>query len=159
MALANRDEAGVRLRKLNWRRDRDAVLGFQYEVYETNFPGYTVDDAFIGDYSLSLRDALRNPNENLLVLEKDGRVVGFVWMSLMSTLLDTCVGYIKNLYVVRELRGQGYGRMMLEAADEWFQMHGATKATLDASVVNKQAVGLYERVGYQTTRLRMEKHY
>lgn len=159
MALADKDEAGVELRKLNWRRDQAAVLGFQYEIYETNFPGCTVDDAFIGDYSLSLRDALRNPNDNLLVLEKDGQVVGFVWMSLVSTLLDTCVGYIKNLYVTGELRGRGYGRMMLEAADEWFQIHGATKATLDASVGNEQAVGLYERVGYQATRFRMEKPY
>ncbi len=159
MALADKDEAGVELRKLNWRRDRAAVLGFQYEIYETNFPGCIVDDTFIRDYSLTLRDALRNPNDSLLVLEKDGQVVGFVWMSLVSTLLDTCVGYIKNIYVARELRGRGYGRMLLEAADEWFQTHGATKATLDASVDNEQAVGLYEHVGYRTTRLRMEKPY
>ncbi len=159
MALADRDEAGVRLRKLNWRRDQADVLSFQYEIYETNFPGCTVDDAFIRDYSLTLRDALKDPNDNLLVLERGGQVVGFIWMSLVSTLLDTCVGYIKNIYVARELRGRGYGRMMLEAADEWFQMHGATKATLDASAGNKQAVGLYECVGYRTTRFRMEKQY
>jgi len=149
----------MRVRKFDWRRDREAVLGFQYEIYETNFDGCVVDDGFLYDYSIALRDAARNPSENLLVLEQGGKVVGFLWLSLMATLVDDCVGYIKNIYVAPELRGLGCGRYLLEVADEWFLSSGATKATLDATADNERAVGLYMRFGYDVVRYRMEKHY
>lgn len=149
----------LRIRKFNWRTDRTQVLSFQYEIYETNFPGCTVDRSFIRDYGTTLREAARNPDEQLLVLEQRGAVVGFLWLSLVATLVDPCVGYIKNIYVAPKLRGRGYGAMLLQAADQWFCSNGATKATLDASVDNDVAVGLYSKHGYQVTRYRMEKQY
>jgi ribosomal protein S18 acetylase RimI-like enzyme len=158
MAAENIPE-NVRIRDFSWRTDREQVLRFQYEIYETNFPGCTVDRSFIRDYSLNLRDAARNPDERLIVLEEDGRIVGFLWLSLMSTLVDLCVGYIKNIYVAPHLRGRGYGANLLAVADEWFRSNGASKATLDASVGNERAVGLYLRDGYEVTRYRMEKQY
>jgi ribosomal protein S18 acetylase RimI-like enzyme len=147
------------VRDFNWRTDRGQVLNFQYEIYETNFPGCVVDQSFIREYSLSIRDAVRNPHERLLVLDQEGRVVGFLWLSLMSTLVDPCVGYIKNIYVEAHLRGQGYGAQLLAVADEWFRSNGASKAALDASVGNVTAVGLYLKNGYEITRYRMEKQY
>jgi ribosomal protein S18 acetylase RimI-like enzyme len=155
----DRSTESVRARQFNWRVDRDAVLSFQHEIYETNFEGCSVDDSFLYDYSLALREATRNPSENLLVLERGGEVVGFLWLSLMSTLVDDCVGYIKNIYVAPELRGTGCGRYLLQLADEWFQSNGATKATLDATACNERAVGLYRDSGYDVVRYRMEKHY
>ncbi len=159
MAAAEMDADTVRLRRFDWRTDRTAVLSFQYEIYETNFPGFTVDDDFIRDYGLNLRDAAKNPGEHVVVLERDGRVVGFMWLSLLSNLLDSCIGYIKNIYVAPEFRGQGYGRRLLETADRWFEDHGAARATLDASIGNERAVRLYEHAGYKITRYRMEKRY
>ncbi len=149
----------VRVRKFDWRIDREVVLGFQYEIYESNFAGCVVDDGFLYDYSIALRDAARNPNENVLVLEQGDRVVGFLWLSLMSTLVDDCVGYIKNIYVAPELRGLGCGRYLLDVADEWFLSNGATKSTLDATADNERAVGLYLDFGYEIVRYRMEKRY
>jgi len=159
MAAAEKDAHGLWLREFKWGTDRIPVLSFQYEIYETNFPGCKVDEEFIEGYSVNLRDATRNSNENLLVLEKDGEVVGFIWMSLLSTLVDACVGYVKNIYVAPHLRGMGYGRRLLAAADEWFRSNGATKATLDARIGTQRAVRLYQHAGYETTRYRMEKHY
>ncbi len=159
MAAVEQDVSGLRLRQFNWRNDRLAVLSFQYEIYETNFPGCRVDEEFLEEYSFNLREAVRNSSENLLVLEEGGEVVGFIWMSLLSTLVDSCVGYVKNIYVAPHLRSRGYGQRLLEAADEWFRSNGATKATLDASVGNQRAVSLYQYAGYEITRYRMEKHY
>jgi len=159
VAAVKKDTDSLQLRRFNWRTDRLVVLSFQYEIYQTNFPGCKVDDHFIEEYSVNLRDAARNSNENLLVLEKDGEVEGFIWMSLLSTLVDPCVGYVKNIYVAPQLRGKGHGRRLLAAADEWFRSNGATKATLDASVGNQRAVSLYQHAGYEITRYRMEKRY
>ena len=145
------------VRLFNWRRDRQAVLQFQYETYERNFPGFRVDGAFLRDYERQLREAARHPAERLWVLEDDGQVCGFVWAALIATMLEPCVGYIKSVYVAPNWRGRGCGEQLIATAEQWFADEGIPKATLDASVGNQAALGLYERLGYRVTRLRMEK--
>ena len=147
-----------RIREFRWPADRDAVLHFQYEVYETNFPGFVVTERFLRDYAAQLRAAARSPYEKMYVLEDDaGRVCGFLWIEVRATMVDPIVGYIKNVYVAPELRGQGYGKMLLEVAERWFRSQGCRKATLDVSVCNERAVRLYESMGYCPARYRMEK--
>ena len=145
------------LREFRWRTDRDPVLEFQTEIYETNFPGFRMHEAFIRDYEAQMRKAWRHPGEYMVVLEDEEGVCGFMWLALISTMVDAFVGYIKNIYVAPRLRGQGHGRMLLAEADRWFRGHGCRKAALDASVCNPQAVAAYQRAGYVPTRYRMEK--
>ncbi len=133
------------------------MLSFQYEVYETNFPGFKVTGSFLRDYARQLQQAARSPYEKMYVLDDSGRVCGFLWLELRATMVDPLVGYIKNIYVAPDLRGQGYGKLLLQVADEWFRRQGCTKATLDVSVCNERAVKLYEKAGYVVTRYRMEK--
>lgn len=147
------------VRDLNWRTDRDVVLGFQTEIYESNFPGFQMNPMFLRDYEQQIRRALRHPGERLMVLEDEEGVCGFLWISLITTMVEPFVGYIKNIYVAPRLRGQGLGRRLLEAADEWFRGNGCTKASLDASLCNTHAVEVYEAWGYVPVRYRMEKSY
>ena len=148
-----------RIREMNWRTDREAVLSFQTEVYELNFPGFRMSQAFLRDYERQLRQALRQPNERILVLDNEGQVVGFLWASLVSTMVEPCVGYIKNVFVVPAWRGLGYGKQLLRAADEWFKQNHCRRAALDATISNRQAVAVYEAAGYVPARYRMEKVY
>lgn len=145
------------LRPFNVRRDLEAVLDFQYEVYEGNFPGFRVDRYFLEDYSRDLRRAARDPNEALMVLEQDGQVCGFIWGALMSTLVDLRVGYIKNVYVAPHLRGSGQAQRLMTAMERWLFDQGADKVMLDASVCNPRAVAFYEKMGYKVERVRMVK--
>jgi len=145
------------LREFRWRTDRDPVLGFQAEIYETNFPGFQINPAFLRDYEQQIRQALRHPSEHLLVLEDGEGVCGFLWVALINTMVEPFVGYIKNIYTAPRVRGRGYGRMLLAAADDWFRSRGCTKASLDASVCNGRAVTIYEAAGYSAVRVRMEK--
>ncbi len=149
----------ARIRELRWPADRDAVLSFQYEVYETNFPGFRVTEQFLREYERQIRQALQSPFEKLYVLEDGRRVCGFLWLEVRGTMIDPVVGYVKNIYVAPDLRGQGYGRLLLEAADRWFRAQGCSKATLDVSVHNHAAIRCYQAVGYRVSRYRMEKAY
>lgn len=146
-----------RLRPFRLRSDLDAVLEFQYEVYETNFPGFRVDRYFLEDYARDLRRAARDPNEAMFVLEQEGRLCGFIWGAIMATLVDPRVGYIKNVYVAPHLRGTGQAEQMMAAMEQWLFEMGADKVMLDASVCNPRAVRFYERLGYVTERVRMVK--
>lgn len=145
------------LRPFNLRRDLDAVLEFQYEVYETNFPGFRVDRFFREDYARDLRRAARDPGEAMYVLEEEGKLCGFIWGAIMTTLVDPRVGYIKNVYVAPHLRGTGQAERMMAALEQWLFDMGADKVMLDASTCNPRAVRFYERIGYATERVRMVK--
>jgi ribosomal protein S18 acetylase RimI-like enzyme len=133
------------------------VLEFQYEVYEGNFAGFAVERDFLVDFERQLRQASRNAYESCWVLEGGRRVVGFVWAAITTSMVDECLGYIKNIYVAPEWRGQGWGERLLEQAERWMIAKGAPKAALDVTAANQAALLLYERSGYMVTRYRMEK--
>jgi len=143
------------VRKFSFGRDVEDVLRFQVEIYETNFAGFKVTESFLRDYRRQLRRAARQWNEGLFVLDEDGRPRAFVWVGLISTMVNPCVGYIKNIYVDADLRRKGWGRELLRLVEIWCRERGATSIELDATVENEQAVALYERAGYETRRLRM----
>ena len=147
----------MHIRQFDLCRDLQAVLQFQHEIYERNFPGLEVNQKFLNDFARQLRVADRSPAERLWVLEIADQIRGFMWGALITSMIDEFVGYIKNVYVAPELRGQGYGHRLLETAEEWFRAEGAPKAALDASVCNQQALSFYAKAGYCTERLRMEK--
>lgn len=146
-----------KLRRFNLRRDLGTVLDFQFEVYETNFPGFRVDRSFQEDYTRDIRRAAADPSEMMFVLEQDGQLCGFIWGSIMATLVDARVGYIKNVYLAPHLRGSGQAQRLMQVIEDWLWDQGAEKIMLDASMVNQRAVCFYEKVGYTTERVRMVK--
>ena len=147
----------LRIRSLRWPQDREAVLSFQRETYESNFPGLVVTPDFLQEYATLLRRAAGHPQEGLFVLDDGERAQGFVWVGVTSTLVDPWCGYIKNLYVVPERRRQGWARRLLEHAERWLASRGVSRVELDCTVGNEGARGLYESVGYRTCRYRMVK--
>lgn len=147
-----------KIRRFHLRKDLDAVLEFQFEVYEGNFPGFRVDQGFRDDYTRDIRRAAGDPSEMMFVLEQDAHVVGFIWGAVMSTLVDDRVGYIKNVYVAPHLRGTGQSRRLMDEMESWLWERGASKIMLDASTVNHRAVAFYEKLGYDIERVRMVKH-
>ena len=54
-------------------------------------------------------------------------------------------------------RRQGVGRLLMVAAEEWAVRHQAEQMTLDCHAANEAAIGLYRRLGYETTGLFMTK--
>lgn len=146
-----------KLRRFNLRRDLNTVLDFQFEVYESNFPGFQVDQEFRDDYTRDLRRAAGDPTEMMFVLEQEGQLCGFIWGSLMATLVDPRVGYIKNVYIAPHLRGRGHADRLMQVMEAWLWDQGADKIMLDASMVNQRAVAFYEKLGYDIERVRMVK--
>ncbi len=145
----------VAVRDFDFSRDIESVLRFQVEIYERNFPGFIVTEVFLRDYRRQLRRAGRQWTEALYVACDGRQTRGFLWVGLVSTMVNPCVGYIKNLYIDPGLRGQGWGRELLRIAEDWAEERGASEIELDASVCNEDAVKLYETGGYEIRRLRM----
>lgn len=85
----------------------------------------------------------------LLASNTAGQVVGFCAYWLVVDEL-----HINNLAVLPEWRQRGFGRALLAGAVEDARQHGAVRALLEVRRSNIVAQQLYERAGFEVTRVR-----
>ena len=83
-----------------------------------------------------------------------GAVVGMVSAQLViSTAEGAPSAWIEDMVVRRDWRKQGIGRALLDAALDWARDNGATRAQLLVDLDNEPALGYYDRLGWQGSRL------
>ena len=78
----------------------------------------------------------------VLVIDDDGTVVGVV---------NGEAAHIYSMWVVPERRGEGLGRILLDAVVAWARERGATRAVLDVNPNQTVALALYESAGFVRT--------
>ena len=89
-------------------------------------------------------DVQRDPL-GVFVAETGGRVVGYVttWMDREAGL-----GFIPNLAVEADVRGQGIGRELLLHALDHFRRHGLSHARIETLEQNPIGRSLYPSLGF-----------
>jgi ribosomal protein S18 acetylase RimI-like enzyme len=147
----------IALRSFDFATDAEAVCAFQEETYTLNFPDFRYTDAFASAFRHDLRRAALDPNHVIYVLD-EGRVCGFLWLVICeNSWTRERYGYINNLYLVPERRGQGLARELMRQADLLFRSRRIRRVRLTVTAANAEAVQLYEQCGYDVTRWEMEK--
>ena len=80
-----------------------------------------------------------------------GELVGFIEASLRDWA-EGCrtrpVGYIEGWYVAPEIRRQGVGRRLVEAAEQWARSRGCTEMGSDAELSNTPSHRAHAALGY-----------
>jgi Acetyltransferases len=102
--------------------------------------------------------SLDDPRNEVFVLKRsDDCRAGMLWMC-SSKDQYTCddTGYIMGIFVEPELRGNGLGKALLKAAEEWCSEKGLVSMTLNVSPLN-DALGLYEKCGFRERSIVMRK--
>ncbi|MEM7343763.1 MAG: GNAT family N-acetyltransferase, partial [Chloroflexota bacterium] len=61
------------------------------------------------------------------------------------------VPYIEGWYVDAHLRGQGYGRQLIEAAEQWAKEKGFNELASDAEVENIASIAAHKALGFDET--------
>ncbi len=103
-------------------------------------------------------EILKSEEETALLAERPGGgLCGFLEVSLRSKA-DGCdstpVGYIEGWYVDEEVRRQGVGRALVEAAEAWARSKGCRQMASDAELWNAVSHRAHEAIGYlETARL------
>lgn len=95
------------------------------------------------DPQADLRRALDGPTSTVLALVEGGVLVGTV-----MTGYDGHRGWLYYVAVRPDRQGEGVGRSLVTAAEEWLRGHGCPKAQLMVRHTNTAARGFYERLGY-----------
>ena len=105
-------------------------------------------------------EILQNPEKVLLVAEEDGRLLGQILLNITKTPDDPIIKprkfvYVDELGVAASHRGQGIGKKLMAAAEEWARAQGIAEIELNVWEENGRAITFYENLGYQTVRRRL----
>lgn len=96
-----------------------------------------------------IRDFGKLPDDNCLVAEIDGRVVGAVWTRIMhdyGNIDDKTPSFAISLY--KEYRGHGIGTRLMRDMLDKLRERGYEQASLAAQKAN-YAVKMYKNVGFE----------
>lgn len=94
----------------------------------------------------------------LFVAERDGILVGFAAGRLRSLLPHfggTPAGYISEVFVQPDQRGQGIGAALLETAGDWFRKEGVQRLELNVVANNVRALSFYRKMGWTAELIQM----
>ncbi len=64
-------------------------------------------------------------------------------------LFGSDYGEVKRMYVRPQFRGCGFGKMMLNQLEAYTRARGIDLLRLETGVHQREAIGLYERMGFQ----------
>ena len=105
-----------------------------------------------------LPQGVDTPGVLMLVAETlDGKVVGHLWLALQRQPGIGGGAWIYDIEIVPEHRGHGYGRALLEAAEEASARHGVDSIGLNVFGTNLVARDLYQSAGYTVSTMQMRK--
>ena len=90
-----------------------------------------------------------NPLANYSVITIDDKVVAYggFWK-----ILDEA--YINNIAVKKEFRGEGFGKMLMNALIEDAKSQNIKAMTLEVRVTNESAIALYKKLGFKEAGIR-----
>jgi ribosomal protein S18 acetylase RimI-like enzyme len=116
-----------------------------------------------GDIALGVRNLIEllmaQGSNVLLVADLDDQSnSGQVWLGeARDPYSGARRGYIYDLYVEPEMRGQGIGRALLRAAEAASLRRGDSELGLTVAAQNEAALALYQHMGFDVERLTMSK--
>lgn len=96
-----------------------------------------------------LQESFERPEYLFLVVEEDGKVVGYAGL---SQVLDE--GDVTNIVIDEAYRGRGLGAALTSALLEEGRTRGITSFTLEVRVSNQTAIHIYEKIGFRSAGVR-----
>jgi len=111
-------------------------------------------------YGWFLGSQLRDPDVVVLVAERGGRVVGYVYAGLEPRSwkeLREAAGFVHDIVVEEGGRRLGVATALVEAAVQWLREHGAPRVLLWSAAPNEQAQRLFAKLGFRPTMVEMTR--
>ena len=97
-------------------------------------------------------DTLFSPQVTWLVVDRgDGRLGGYIELGTRP-YADGCdsspVAYVEAWYVDPDLRGQGWGRALVAAAEAWAREQGLTELASGSLIENERSIAAHLALGF-----------
>lgn len=90
--------------------------------------------------------------------EAKGEAVGFVWVGdRMSQFTSEVRAFLYGVYVARDHRRCGIGKILMKAAEKWAMSRGHQTLVLNVAAHNIPALNMYEKLGFAVDTKTMSK--
>lgn len=113
------------------------------------------DDCPDPEHAREMEEIVQADDEETFVAERDGGgLCGFVEAALRSRAdgcVSTPVGYLEGWYVDPDVREQGIGRALVEAAEAWARSKGCRQMASDAELWNTVSHRAHGALDYEET--------
>lgn len=103
-----------------------------------------------------LYDGITTPNEYLYSIFNDQKI-GYLWFHVDEKQTGKNA-FIYDFVIFETFRGKGFGTKTLEALDILAKGMKINKIELHVFAHNKTALGLYNKVGFESTDITMAKY-
>lgn len=112
-----------------------------------------VSDPLPQAYADAFEDMARDPNNRLLIAEKDGAIVGTLQVTFIRGLSRRGMrrALVEAVRVASGHRGQGLGEAIMQAVIALARSEGCAMVQLTTDKSRKDAHRFYERLGFVTS--------
>jgi ribosomal protein S18 acetylase RimI-like enzyme len=133
--------------------DEPAVVDLVQEMAVADDYPTTVDEHYVRHY-------LASPVSGVLLALDDGAPVGLLSYAIVPGLFHAAdSGLIETLVVTEGRRGEGTGRLLVEAAMRLFREAGCAEASVSTGADNEVAQKLYCDAGLTEASVLLETHF
>ena len=101
------------------------------------------------------RESIINTGGEIYSVIEEGRVMGVCALVYSGER----VYEIAKMAVEKDARGKGYGNLLMEAAINGAKAKGGDKIVIVSNTILEPAIRLYEKYGFETTRLGQDPNY
>jgi len=111
-------------------------------------------------YAWFLNSHLKDEDALILVAEREGTIVGYVYAGLEPRSwkeLREPAGFIHDVAVDESSRRSGVAQLLLEAAIEWLRKQDVPRVLLWTAEHNQTAQRLFDRLGFRRTMIEMTR--
>jgi GNAT superfamily N-acetyltransferase len=108
------------------------------------------------DYARLLPDGLGSPDQFLFTGYDGAEPVGWIWVQIKPRA-DGLNAYVFDLQVRQEQRRRGYGRAIMQAAEQLCRERGVVSMGLNVFGFNTGARSLYDQLGFEVAAVQMTK--
>jgi GNAT superfamily N-acetyltransferase len=145
--------------------DEPAILSFIWglQKFENAFEANRrLDSAFATEHWPVMR-ARAVERGAIFIAETDGKPVG--WALVLDEPGDIFVeqverrhGFIAELFVADSARGQGHGRRLIGACENWTRARGLNVLIINVLTGNGKAIAIYQRDGFAAYNSNLRKY-
>ena len=101
--------------------------------------------------------AAGDPDDEVLIAERDGDVVGCLHLLAMTDFFGLRHGHVSVIATTASAEGSGVARMLIEHAERWTAERGLPLLTLNMFAGNTRARRFYEIAGFEVEMVKYAK--
>ena len=136
--------------------DREKLLEFRREAFESEPDIWLPDELDLDEIRRNIDgwEPSRYPNDHIVVAELDGRIIGYLHLSICYRLFDGGPSaWVKDVFVLKKYRGYKVGTRLMESAKEIARRRGCKTLRLIVGLENLAGLGFYKHCGFNIVKV------